>query len=51
MLAVALHVFEDVLEMVMLDAEHDVAVHLDEAAVAVIGETRVAAASDQTLAP
>ena len=49
--AVALHVFEDVLEMVMLDAEHDVAVHLDEAAVAVIGEARVAAAPDQPFAP
>ena len=47
--AVALHVFEDVLEMVMLHAEHDVAVHLDEAAVAVIGEARVAAAPDQAL--
>ena len=27
----------------MLDAEHDVAVHLDEAAVAVVGEARIAA--------
>ncbi len=34
---------EDVLELVLRDLEHDVAEHLDEAAVAVVGEARVAA--------
>jgi len=30
--------------MVVLDAEHDLAIHLDEAAIAVIGEARILAA-------
>jgi hypothetical protein len=39
--------FERLLEMVMIDAEHDVAIHLDEAAIAVIGEAGVAGAPGQ----
>ncbi len=35
--------------MVMLDAEHDLAVHLDEAAIAVLGEARIAALARQAL--
>ena len=35
-------VLERVLEVVVVDAEHDVRIHRDEAAVAVIGEARVA---------
>jgi hypothetical protein len=41
---VELVVLQQVLEMVVIDAEHDLAVHLDEASVAVIGEAPVAAA-------
>ena len=33
---------EDLLEEVVVDAEHDLGVHLDEAAIAVPGEARVA---------
>ena len=40
---------DQVLEFVVRDAEHDVAVHLDEAAVAVVGEARVAALAGQAL--
>ncbi len=35
-------VLEDVLEIVAVDVEHDVRIHLDEAAIAVVGETLVA---------
>ena len=45
--AVELVVFEQLLEMVVVDAEHDLAVHLDEAAIAVIGEALVAALARQ----
>ena len=38
--AVELHVLDDLLEAVVVDAEHDAAEHLDEAAVAVPGEAR-----------
>ena len=31
--------------MVVVDAEHDVGIHLDEAAIAVVGEARVAGAA------
>ena len=37
-------VVEDVLEHAVVDAEHDVGIHLDEAAVAVVGEALVARA-------
>ena len=40
-----------VLEQVVVDAEHHVAVHLDEAAVAVIGEARIAGALAPALRP
>ena len=40
--------FQQVLEFRMVDAEHDVAVHLDKAPVAVIGKTRIAAGRCQT---
>ncbi len=40
--AVVLVLVEDVFEMMVLDAEHDVRIHLDEAAIAVIGEARIA---------
>ena len=43
--AILLVVLEQLLEMVVVDAEHDLAVHLDEAAIAVIGEARVAGAA------
>ena len=33
---------EDVLELVAVDVEHDVRIHLDEAAIAVVGEALVA---------
>ena len=33
----------------MVDAQHDIAVHLDEAAIAVIGEARIAGALGQAL--
>jgi hypothetical protein len=42
---IELVVLNQLLEMMMLDAEHDLSVHLDEAAVAVIGEALVAALS------
>ena len=35
-------VLEDLLEDLVVEPEHDVGIHLDEAAVAVIGEARVA---------
>ena len=38
--ALVLELAEDVLEAVMFDAEHDIGIHLDEAAIAVIGEAR-----------
>ena len=41
MAAARFHLLERVLEDVMLDAEHDGGVHLDEAAIAVIGEARI----------
>ena len=41
--------FQDLLEMAMVDAEYDVAEHLDETAVAVVGETRIAALAGETL--
>ncbi len=37
---VVLLVVQDFLEQGMLDAQHDVGIHLDEAAIAVIGEAR-----------
>ena len=45
--AVGLVVFQQVLEIVVFDAQHHVAVHLDETAVAVEGEPLVAAVLDQ----
>ncbi len=48
---VELVVLERVLEMLVVDAQHDLAVHLDEAAIAVIGEARVAAALGEALRP
>ena len=45
--ALFLEVFENVLEIVVFDAEHDIRIHLDEAAVAVVGETVVAGAFRQ----
>jgi len=41
---IELGVLQQVLEMMMVDAEHHLSVHLDEAPVAVIGEALVAAA-------
>ena len=34
-------VLEDVLEIVNVDVEHDVGIHLNEAAIGIVGETRV----------
>ena len=45
--AIFLRVFEQVFEMVVIDAQHDIAIHLDEPAVAVIGEAAVIAARRQ----
>ena len=42
-------VIEDVLEGVMLHVEHDVRIHLDETAIAVIGKAPVAEASRKAL--
>ena len=42
-------VLDQLLEMVVLDAEHDLPVHLQKAAIAVIGETIVTALLRQTL--
>ena len=39
-----LGLLDDLLEAVMVDAEHDAAIHLDEAAIAVPGEARIAGA-------
>ena len=39
---------QNVLELVMLDAEHDIGIHVDEAAIAVIGETAVLGALGQS---
>ncbi len=47
--AVELVVFDQLLEMMVLDAEHDLPVHLDEAAIAVIGKALVAALAGQAL--
>ena len=47
--AVELLRLDHILEMVMLDAEHDLAVHLDEAAIAVIGKALVAARLGEAL--
>ena len=45
----ALLVLEDFFENLVVEAEHDVAVHLDEAAVAVIGKARIAGVLGQRL--
>ena len=42
-------VFDQLLEMVVLDTEHDLPVHLDEAAIAVIGKALVLALDGQAL--
>ena len=42
-------VFENVLEIVAVDVEHDIGIHLNEAAVAVVGEALVARAFRQGL--
>ena len=42
-------VVQDFLEQGMLDAQHDVGIHLDEAAIAVIGEARIAGELGQAL--
>ena len=47
--AEVLVVLEDVLEHAVVDAQHDVGIHLDEAAVAVVGEARVARLGGQAL--
>ena len=44
-----LMVLDQLLEMMVLDAEHDLPVHLQKAAIAVIGEALVAALPRQTL--
>src|SRR4051794_26111693 len=44
-----LMVLDQLLEMMVLDAEHDLPVHLQKAAVAVIGEALVAAVADEAL--
>ena len=46
--AVGLQVFQQVLEVVVINAHHHVAVHLDETAVAVVGEPFVAAVRGQS---
>ncbi len=46
--AVELVVFEELFEMMMIDAEHHLPVHLDKAAIAVIGEAPIAALQGQT---
>ncbi len=45
--AIELVLLEDLLEQMMLHAQHDLAIHLDEAAIAVIGEALVATALGQ----
>ena len=45
----ALDLVEPVLEQVVIDSQHDVPVHLDEAPVAVVGEARIVGASGETL--
>ena len=42
-------VLQDVLEHAVIDAEHHVGIHLDEAAVAVVGEARIARAGGEAL--
>ena len=42
-------VLEDLLEQVMVDAEHHVGIHLDEAAIGVVGEAAVGRAPRQAL--
>ena len=42
-------VLEDLLEHLVVDAQHDVGIHLDEAAVAVIGKARIAGIGGQRL--
>ncbi len=41
--ALVLEVLEPLLEAVVIDAEHDVGIHLDEAAVGIVGEALVGA--------
>ena len=40
---------ENILELMMLDAQDDIRIHLDEAAIAVIGEAAVLGARSETL--
>ena len=40
---------EQILEVEVIDAQHDIGVHLDEAAVAVVGEARVAGLGGEAL--
>ena len=49
--ALGLQVAERLLEAVRVDARHDLAVHLDQAAVRVVREARVAGARRQPVAP
>ena len=42
-------IVQDVLEHAMVDAQHHVGIHLDEAAVAVVGEARIAGLGDEAL--
>jgi hypothetical protein len=42
-------ILQNILEVVMLDVEHDVGIHLDEAAVGIIGEAPVAGLARQRL--
>ena len=39
---IALMLFKDIFEFVMIDAQYDIAVHLDEAAVTIPRKTRIA---------
>ncbi len=47
--ALLLHLFEEVLENVAVEVEHDVGIHLDEAPIGVIGEAGVTALLDHSL--
>ncbi len=47
--ALVLHVLENVLEDGRFHAEHDIAVHLDEAPVGIVGEARIVALLDDAL--
>ena len=42
-------ILEDFLEQAVVDAEHNVAIHLDEAAIGVVGETAVVGAAGEPL--